>query len=87
MVLDFAMPPNRLWRAAYVLHLRTVVPLLGRLFCGDSETHAYILESLRRYPDPDELTGRMEAAHWRDVTCWRLLGGIMTIHKAERSPK
>lgn len=85
MVLDFAFPANRLWKAAYVLHLRTVVPVLGRLFCGDADTHSYILESLRRYPGPAEIRHRMEAAGWEGVEWWNVLGGVMTLHRGIRA--
>jgi ubiquinone/menaquinone biosynthesis methyltransferase len=84
LILDFGKPPNRLWRAAYFLYLRTAAPFLGRLFCGDSQTHAYILESLKRYPDAPVIADRMRAAGWRDVEWWGLLGGIMTIHRGWR---
>jgi demethylmenaquinone methyltransferase/2-methoxy-6-polyprenyl-1,4-benzoquinol methylase len=85
LVLDFAWPRNPIWRGLYALHLRTVVPLLGRVFCGEADTHAYILESLRRYPGPGEIARRMEAVGWRDVRWWGLLGGVMTIHRGRRA--
>ncbi len=84
LVLDFARPKWTLWRWIYFLHLRTVVPCLGRMFCGASETHAYILKSLRAYPAPEEIGRRMAAAGWEDVRWWNLLGGAMTIHRGIR---
>ncbi|MGE3312013.1 MAG: bifunctional demethylmenaquinone methyltransferase/2-methoxy-6-polyprenyl-1,4-benzoquinol methylase UbiE [Limisphaerales bacterium] len=85
MILDFAFPSNALWRGLYKLHLRTMVPLLGRVFCGNAETHAYILESLRRYPGPAEISRRMEAAGWNSVRSWNVLGGVMTLHRGGRA--
>jgi len=84
LVLDFAFPSNRVWKALYLLHLRWVVPLLGRMFCGDADTHGYILESLRRYPGPGEIGRRMTAAGWEDVRWWNVLGGVMTLHRGVR---
>ena len=85
LILDFAFPSQPLWKAAYVWHLRTVVPLLGRVFCGDADTHSYILESLRRYPGPASIRQRMEANGWEDVQWWNILGGVMTLHRGVRS--
>lgn len=85
MVLDFAFPSNRVWKALYTLHLKTMVPALGRLFCGDADTHSYILESLRRYPGPAEIGRRMESAGWKDVRWWNVLGGVMTLHRGVRA--
>jgi len=85
LVLDFGKPPFRPWRALYFLHLQTLVPLMGRLFCGDADTHSYILESLRAYPEAADIAERMKAAGWRDVRWWNLLGGVMTIHRGIRA--
>lgn len=84
LVLDFAFPANRVWKAVYTVHLKSVVPVLGRLFCGDADTHSYILESLRRYPGPAEIGRRMTSAGWEDVRWWNVLGGVMTLHRGVR---
>lgn len=84
LILEFGKPRNALWRGLYYLHLRTAVPALGRLFCGESATHAYILESLRHYPDAAGVASRMEAAGWAAVQWWDLLGGAMTIHRGRK---
>lgn len=85
VILDFGKPRNRLWRGAYFLHLQTVVPLLGRIFCGDSETHGYILESLRRYPEAPGIAELMRGAGWGGVRWEELLGGVMTLHAGTRA--
>src|SRR5207247_6548680 len=46
LVLDFGKPENNFWRKIYFGYLRWMVPIFGRIFCGDSQTHAYILQSL-----------------------------------------
>ena len=43
LVLDFGRPNNAVWRGIYFAYLRNFVPLLGRIFCGDADTHGYIL--------------------------------------------
>ncbi len=85
LVLDFATPENATWRALYLWHLRHVVPRLGRVVGGDAETHAYILDSLERYPRPAEIARRMEQNGWAEVRWWNLLGGVMTIHRGVRA--
>src|SRR5262245_16339753 len=50
LVLDFGKPRNSVWRALYFGYLRRMVPLFGKIFCGDAQTYAYILESLHHYP-------------------------------------
>ncbi|RME89871.1 MAG: bifunctional demethylmenaquinone methyltransferase/2-methoxy-6-polyprenyl-1,4-benzoquinol methylase UbiE, partial [Verrucomicrobia bacterium] len=50
LILDFGKPARPWWRGLYFAYLRLAVPMLGRLFSGDREAYAYILESLRHYP-------------------------------------
>lgn len=84
LVLDFGKPDNALWRGLYFNYLRLFVPLFGKLFCGDSETHAYILESLKNYPAQHGVAAKMRALGCRNVQIINLLGGVMTINYAER---
>lgn len=80
LVLDFGKPDNALWRSLYFAYLRLFVPLFGRIFCGDSQTHAYILESLKHYPAQHGVAAKMRELGCRDVRIVPLLGGVMTIN-------
>lgn len=80
LVLDFGKPDNRLWRGLYFAYLQFFVPLFGRIFCGDSQTHAYILESLKHYPAQHGVAAKMREMGCRDVRIVPLLGGVMTIN-------
>ncbi len=48
--LDFGKPESRVLRTLYFGYLRVVLPILGRMFCGDPDTYGYILASLQNYP-------------------------------------
>jgi len=80
LVLDFGKPENSAWRALYFGYLRLVVPLFGRVFCGDAQTHAYILESLKHYPAQQGVAAKMQELSCRDARIIPLLGGVMTIN-------
>ena len=84
LVLDFGKPDNRLWRGPYFAYLEWVVPVFGRLFCGSSETHSYILESLRHYPAQEGVNRRLIDLEAREPRIINLLGGIMSINLAEK---
>ncbi len=85
LVLDFGKPANRFWRAIYFAYLRGLVPLFGRVFCGDADAYGYILESLRAYPSAPELAAQMAEAGWIDLRVHAILGGIMAIHEGRRA--
>ena len=80
LVLDFGIPDNRLWRFGYFQYLKWFVPVFGRLFCGDSETHAYILKSLQHYPAQRGVEKLMHKLGCQGVQVVNLLGGVMGIN-------
>jgi len=84
LALDFGKPEFAPWRRLYFGYLRRVVPLLGRIFCHDSDTHAYILESLQNYPGQRGVAEKLKAINCRDVVTRNLLGGAMSIHFARK---
>jgi demethylmenaquinone methyltransferase/2-methoxy-6-polyprenyl-1,4-benzoquinol methylase len=85
LVLDFGRPDNGVWRSLYFGYLKSFVPLLGRIFCGDSETHAYILESLKHYPAQNGVAAALRELRCCDLRIVRLLGGIMSINYGEKA--
>jgi demethylmenaquinone methyltransferase / 2-methoxy-6-polyprenyl-1,4-benzoquinol methylase len=78
--LDFGKPESTLWRSAYFGYLRIVLPLLGVIFCGDPDTHGYILASLREYPAQQGIKSLMESCGYRDCGFEEFVGGAMAIN-------
>ena len=60
------------------------VPALGRL--ADSDAYTYLPSSVRRFPGPEELAGRLAAAGLADVRWILTAGGIIAIHSGTRTP-
>jgi demethylmenaquinone methyltransferase/2-methoxy-6-polyprenyl-1,4-benzoquinol methylase len=56
-----------------------VVPLIGRL-AGDPDAYAYLPSSVKRFPGPRDLAGRMAAVGMTDVRWLLTAGGIIAIH-------
>ncbi len=84
VVLDFGKPANALWRAIYFGHLRCSVPLIGRLFCGNADAYAYILESLKHYPAQLAVAAKMRELKLVNVRVINFLGGAMAINYGEK---
>jgi demethylmenaquinone methyltransferase/2-methoxy-6-polyprenyl-1,4-benzoquinol methylase len=84
IVLDFGKPPNALWRRIYFTHLKISVPLIGWLFCGNSQAYAYILESLKHYPAQAGVEAKMRGLKLANVRVINLLGGAMAINYGEK---
>jgi demethylmenaquinone methyltransferase/2-methoxy-6-polyprenyl-1,4-benzoquinol methylase len=85
LVLDFGKPDFPLWRAIYFGYLRFLVPLVGRVFCGNAQAYSYILESLRHYPAQRGVADGMRALGMNRVRIVNLLGGVMSINYGEKS--
>jgi demethylmenaquinone methyltransferase/2-methoxy-6-polyprenyl-1,4-benzoquinol methylase len=84
LVLDFGRPNNAVWRGIYFAYLRNFVPLLGRIFCGDADTHGYILESLLHYAAQRGVEAGMKRAGMENVRVVNSLGGIMGINCGQK---
>ncbi len=84
LVLDFGKPPFRLWRILYYAYLRAVVPVFGRLFFGNSATHAYIYESLLAYPAQVGVDRWLRDHGAVSPRTELLMGGMMTINCCQK---
>lgn len=82
LVLDFGKPSNRLWRKLYYGYLRCMVPVFGRVFCGNWAAYAYILESLEHYMAQEGVAAAMREMGCREVRVLNFFGGAMSINAA-----
>jgi demethylmenaquinone methyltransferase/2-methoxy-6-polyprenyl-1,4-benzoquinol methylase len=78
--LDFGKPEWPAWRRIYFAYLGIVLPVLGRFFCGDPDTHAYILASLRDYPAQRGIASLMETCGFCECGFEEYSGGAMAIN-------
>lgn len=85
LILDFGKPDFAPWRAAYFAYLKIIVPLFGKIFCGNSATHAYILESLKKYPAQKGIAAMLKELGCQDVRIENLLSGVMSINTAVKA--
>jgi demethylmenaquinone methyltransferase/2-methoxy-6-polyprenyl-1,4-benzoquinol methylase len=84
VALEFGKPGNSVWRAIYFGYLKFALPIFGKLFVGNSAAYAYILESLNHYPAQQAVAAKMTALRWQNIRVINLIGGIMSIHYAEK---
>jgi demethylmenaquinone methyltransferase/2-methoxy-6-polyprenyl-1,4-benzoquinol methylase len=80
VVLDFGKPQSALWRGLYFAYLKLLVPVLGRIFCGNARAYAYILESLKHYPAQRGVAEQMRGLGLAQIQSVEFMGGAMSIH-------
>jgi demethylmenaquinone methyltransferase/2-methoxy-6-polyprenyl-1,4-benzoquinol methylase len=61
-----------------------VLPRLGQLVAGDSDSYQYLAESIRTFPYQEKLAAMLRAAGLSRVTVRNLSGGIAAIHQGWR---
>ncbi|QFU77527.1 bifunctional demethylmenaquinone methyltransferase/2-methoxy-6-polyprenyl-1,4-benzoquinol methylase UbiE [Halioglobus maricola] len=81
LVLEFSKPENELLSKAYDTYSFRLLPLMGQLVAGDSESYQYLAESIRMHPDQDTLKDMMEDAGFARVEYHNMTGGIVALHK------
>jgi demethylmenaquinone methyltransferase/2-methoxy-6-polyprenyl-1,4-benzoquinol methylase len=79
-ILEFSQPPNPVFGALYRLYSRRVLPVIGGALSGSRDAYAYLPESVRKFPAPEELAEMMRAAGFGRVAFERLTGGIVALH-------
>ncbi len=81
LVLEFSKPGNDLLNQAYDTYSFKVLPVLGKLVAGDSESYQYLAESIRMHPDQETLREMMENAGFSRSEFFNMTGGIVALHR------
>jgi demethylmenaquinone methyltransferase/2-methoxy-6-polyprenyl-1,4-benzoquinol methylase len=68
----------------YDFYSFNVIPALGRMVAGDAESYRYLVESIRRFPKPEQFTTMIRAAGFARVSYRSLTGGIVALHSGWR---
>jgi demethylmenaquinone methyltransferase/2-methoxy-6-polyprenyl-1,4-benzoquinol methylase len=79
LILEFSTPAEAL-RPAYDFYSFNVLPLMGRLVTGDSESYQYLAESIRMHPDQDTLLAMLETAGFERCRYHNMTGGVVALH-------
>ena len=81
LVLEFSKPANPLLEKAYDSYSFRVLPFMGKLVAGDSESYQYLAESIRMHPDQETLLGMLEDAGFVNCEYHNLTGGVVALHR------
>jgi demethylmenaquinone methyltransferase / 2-methoxy-6-polyprenyl-1,4-benzoquinol methylase len=68
----------------YDLYSFNVIPMLGRIVTGDAESYRYLVESIRRFPDPQGFAAMLKAAGFARASFQSMSGGIVALHSGWR---
>jgi len=84
LILEFSMPKNTICKKLYLLYLRHVLPLLGRLLSRHHQAYRYLNESIESFPSGKDFCKKMEDAGFKEVRYYPLTFGIATLYEGYR---
>jgi demethylmenaquinone methyltransferase/2-methoxy-6-polyprenyl-1,4-benzoquinol methylase len=79
VVLEITQPQRPPLSTFFGVWFDRVVPVIGKL-AGDSQAYDYLPSSVKRFPGPEALAARLDAAGVGDVRWLLTAGGIIAIH-------
>jgi demethylmenaquinone methyltransferase/2-methoxy-6-polyprenyl-1,4-benzoquinol methylase len=79
VVLEITTPQRPPLSVFFRLWFDKLVPMIGRV-AGDPDAYEYLPNSVKRFPGPRDLGGRMAAAGMTEVRWVLTAGGIIAIH-------
>ena len=82
VILDSSPPPPTIMRPLIEIHLRYIIPMLGRIVAGENgaDAYQYLPSSTQAFKSPDELAAIMRQAGIQDVEYRTFMFGTMAVH-------
>lgn len=86
VVLDSSPPPDQPLIPFIEIHMRYVIPFLGRIIAGKSgaDAYQYLPSSTQAFKTPEELAELMRTAGVRNVQYKTFMFGTMAVHWGEK---
>lgn len=80
MILEFSKTDNPALTKMYDFYSFNILPKIGQLIAGDSESYKYLAESIRMHPDQETLKSMMQDADLVNCKYQNMTGGIVALH-------
>src|SRR5690606_9356066 len=78
--LDTTPPPDNLLKPFILIHLKYIIPTIGRIIVDDPDAYTYLPSSTLRYKTPQDFQHLMEKAGFQQVRYQRFMFGTMAVH-------
>ena len=86
VVAEFSQPTVALWRTTYTEYLMRALPAIARKVSSNPDAYVYLAESIRAWPNQDELAAWITESGWQGTEYRNLNGGIVAVHRAIKEP-
>jgi demethylmenaquinone methyltransferase/2-methoxy-6-polyprenyl-1,4-benzoquinol methylase len=79
LVLEFSQVDVPGFDAVYKAFSDRLIPPMGRVVTGDAQPYQYLVESIRKFPDPHRFSGMLGTAGFKRVKHTAFTGNIATL--------
>ena len=80
VILEFSKPVVPVFRQLFEFYFNNVLPVIGSVVSGDSNAYRYLHDSVREFPDQQQLLEMMGSSGFVDTGYGNLSGGIAALH-------
>jgi demethylmenaquinone methyltransferase / 2-methoxy-6-polyprenyl-1,4-benzoquinol methylase len=82
LCLEFSAADLPVLSELYEFFSDTVIPPMGRLVTGDAQPYRYLVDSIRKFPTPEQFSRMIGQAGFKRVNHTALSGNIAALHTA-----
>ena len=82
VVCEFSHPTWSPFRTIYMEYLMKALPAVANKMSSNPDAYVYLAESIRAWPNQDELSKVILASGWKTCEYRDLTGGIVALHRA-----
>lgn len=83
-ILEFSRPVVPGFRALFQFYFTRVLPRIGGLVSGSRNAYEYLPDSVKRFPDQNQLAALMREVGFEEVEYQNLTGGVAALHLGTR---
>jgi len=84
VIAEFSSPTLPVWRTMYTEYLMRMLPAIASKISSNPDSYIYLAESIRAWPNQNELAQWIAEEGWQDVAYRNLTGGIVAVHRARK---
>mmetsp|Transcript_12758 Transcript_12758/g.16167 ORF Transcript_12758/g.16167 Transcript_12758/m.16167 type:complete len:345 (-) Transcript_12758:89-1123(-) len=81
LCLEFSHVTNPVFASVYDQYSFNVIPALGEIVANDRSSYQYLVESIRKFCNQEELKARLEANGFVGCKYTNMTGGIVAVHE------
>ncbi len=84
VIAEFSQPVFGPFRTVYTEYLMRALPAVARKTSSNPDAYVYLAESIRAWPNQEDLAAWIGEAGWTNVEYRNLTGGIVAVHRATK---